>query len=62
VGQMRMSDSSTLQKPMQWEMLPGLHYKVADNWWISGALVLPVAGAAPVATGQQWQVTCQVQF
>jgi hypothetical protein len=62
VGQVRMSDSSTLRQPMTWEMLPGLHYRVADNWWISGAVVLPVNGNTTTTQGQQWQVTCSVQF
>jgi hypothetical protein len=42
------------------EVLPGLHYKVTDNWWISGGVSVPVG---PTATErQQWQVTCSMQF
>jgi hypothetical protein len=62
VGQMRVNDASTLQKPVTVEMMPGLHYKMSDNWWISGALVLPMTGGAALPLGQQWQVTCSVQF
>jgi hypothetical protein len=43
------------------EVLPGLHYKVAENWWISGGLSVPV-GAPRTEAGQLWQVTCSLQF
>jgi hypothetical protein len=46
--------------PVVMEVLPGLHYKVADNWWISGGVSVPVGQARPEL--QQWQVTCSVQF
>jgi hypothetical protein len=41
------------------EMLPGLHYKAGENWWISGAMAMPVGS---LGTSQSWQVTCSVQF
>jgi hypothetical protein len=69
LGQMRMSDPTTnfnsnVRIPPSWEVLPGLHYKVADNWWISGAVVLPVGTQQTTtsSTLQQWQVTCSFQF
>lgn len=43
-----------------WEMLPGLHYQMADNWWVSSAVVLPVGPVRP--DRQHWQVTCSLQF
>lgn len=42
------------------EVLPGLHYKAGESWWISGGLSLPV-GPKPDA-GQAWQLTCSWQF
>jgi hypothetical protein len=44
-----------------WEMLPGLHYKVADNWWISTGVSLPF-NATGQPGGQHWQVTCSLRF
>jgi hypothetical protein len=47
--------------PVLWEVLPGLHYKVADNWWISTGIGLPV-GPSRTDPGQHWQLTCSWQF
>ena len=41
-------------------MLPGLHWKVADNWWMSGGVILPVG--APRSEPGLWQFTCSLQF
>jgi hypothetical protein len=63
LGLMRLNETTNVRTPVQWEVLPGLHYKMADNWWISGALVLPVGNSTNTAsTLQQWQVTCSFQF
>jgi hypothetical protein len=63
LGLMKLNDATTVRTPVQWEVLPGLHYKMADNWWISGALVLPVGRDTNTAsTLQQWQLTCSFQF
>jgi len=59
VGQLRPDRPD--RAPMLWEVLPGLHYRMADNWWISGGVSMPV-GPAKGDTGQQWQVTCSLQF
>jgi hypothetical protein len=44
-----------------WEVVPGLHYRVSDSWWLSGGLLLPVG---PTRTGNagQWHVGCQWQY
>ena len=44
-----------------WEVLPGLHYRMADNWWISTGMNVPF-GTARSEMGQHWQVTCSLQF
>jgi hypothetical protein len=62
LGQVRLGDSSNSSKPVVWEVLPGVHYKVADNWWISGAVALPVNAQTSNVNGQQWQVFCYLQF
>ena len=46
---------------MAFEVLPGVQYKVAENWWISGGVSVPVGTPRPDA-GQLWQVTCWLQF
>jgi hypothetical protein len=63
LGLMKLNDTTTTRTPVQWEVLPGLHYKMGDSWWISGALVLPVGNTNTASsTLQQWQVTCSFQF
>jgi hypothetical protein len=63
LGLMKLNDTTNTRQPVQWEVLPGLHYKAGENWWISGALVLPVGTQTNAAsTLQQWQVTCSFQF
>ena len=42
------------------EVLPGLHWQMAPNWWMSGGVVLPV-NTAPSSVNQ-WQFTCSFQF
>src|SRR5262249_36835749 len=58
LGQYRPDKDS--RTPVVMEVLPGLHYKVADNWWISGGISVPVGSTRPES--QLWQVTCSVQF
>ena len=43
-----------------WEMLPGIHYRLAPNWWMSGGIVVPVNTPRPDAN--QWQFTCSFRF
>lgn len=43
------------------EVLPGLHYRAGESWWISGGFSVPVGTARPEAV-QLWQVTCSLQF
>jgi hypothetical protein len=43
-----------------WEVLPGLHCRMRDSWWISGGMVVPL-GTTRTTPGH-WQVTCSWQF
>jgi hypothetical protein len=43
-----------------WELLPGVHYRLSENWWMSGGLIVPV-GSSRSDLGT-WQVTCSWQF
>ncbi|MBY0228076.1 MAG: hypothetical protein K2W96_02230 [Gemmataceae bacterium] len=42
-----------------WELLPGLTWKPAPNWTLSGAVAVPVRAEAGA---QQWRITCTLQF
>jgi hypothetical protein len=59
LGQMH-PDRETLKMVPTWDMLPGLHWHVSDNWWVNGGVLVPV-GPAHAAPGQ-WQLTCSFQF
>jgi hypothetical protein len=43
-----------------WELLPGLHWRVGDGWWLSGGVIVPLN--VPRADTKLWQVTCSWQF
>jgi hypothetical protein len=60
LGQYNM-DRDTSRPPSVWEVLPGLHWKVADNWWMSGGVILPVGPTRTDSAGH-WQFTCSLQF
>jgi hypothetical protein len=61
LGMYRFDAPTAARPPVLWEVLPGLHYKLADNWWISTGVSLPL-GAARSDFGQHWQLTCSWQF
>jgi hypothetical protein len=43
-----------------WELMPGIHWRVNDAWWLSGAVVLPNGNPKP--DSNYWQITCSFQF
>jgi hypothetical protein len=54
-------DSTTVNSPgSHWDVLPGLHWKVADNWWLSGGVGIPVD--ADGVDHHFWQFTCTFKF
>ena len=48
-------------KTINWDVMPGMHLHLADNWWVSGGVVLPV-GPNRYENGGHWRLTCQWQF
>jgi hypothetical protein len=57
-GYMNDRDQGTLH---YWEVVPGLHYRLSDTWWMSGGVLVPVG---PTRYGQsgQWHLSCSWQF
>jgi hypothetical protein len=43
-----------------WEVLPGLHWQMAEKMWLSGAVVLPCGPSH--SDRNQFQLTCSFQF
>lgn len=54
-------DAAATGPPAVWEVLPGMHWKLTDSWWLSGAVVLPVNRDRPI-DAKLWQITCSFQF
>ena len=44
-----------------WELVPGLHYRVSDNWWMSGGVLLPFGPTRDGSAGQ-WHLSCRWQY
>jgi hypothetical protein len=61
LGQYR-AERESAQPPVTWEVLPGLHWRMADNCWLTGGVMLPVGPARSDVSGGRWQLTCSFQF
>ena len=59
LGQQRMDSDGG--RTINWDVMPGMHLRLADNWWVSGGVLLPV-GPNRYESGGHWRVTCQWQF
>jgi hypothetical protein len=53
-------DSDVSEAP-NLKLLPGLHWKLSDAWWMSGGVMLPVT-PTHAESSLPWQFTCSFQF
>jgi hypothetical protein len=60
LGRYRMNGTDTNAGPPSLNLVPGLHWRMGDNWWLSGGVLLPV-GTPRMDVGK-WQLTCSWQF
>jgi hypothetical protein len=61
LGQCRTTwDDRVTSQRSPLELLPGLHLRMTENWWISGGLVVPMF--APRTESHLWQLTCSWRF
>ena len=60
LGRQKSSPDLAGRPPFNWEVLPGLHWQVGENWWMSGGLLLPMGG--PRLETNLWQITCSWRF
>ncbi len=60
LGRYRYDGSTSATTPNAVEVLPGVHWQMTQNWWMSGGVVLPV-NTAPTGVNQ-WQFTCSFHF
>ena len=55
------SNPDLVDRPVStFEMLPGVHWQLGENWWMQGGVLLPM-GASRLDTGL-WQITCSWRF
>ncbi len=47
--------------PHAWELLPGVHYRLSDDWWLSSGLVVPVGPVRDVGF-RQWHFAASWRF
>jgi hypothetical protein len=63
LGQYRPERNEASGNAALWQMLPGVHWRLADNVWLSGGVILPVGPSrADTSTALPWQLTCSFQF
>ena len=60
LGHYRYDAGSNPGSPNTVDVLPGVHYRLAPNWWMSGGYIVPVTPAKTDANC--WQITCSFQF
>jgi hypothetical protein len=55
LGAHRSDNDATFQ------LLPGVHWQIRDNWWFAGGFILPTSSNRPDGS-RLWQLTCSWQF
>jgi hypothetical protein len=60
LGRHRPEFLSETRRSALWEVLPGVHWRMSDNWWMSSGVIVPVGNAR--SDLGLWQVTCSWQF
>jgi hypothetical protein len=61
LGRYRHEDIGNGQGPASLELLPGLHWQLGENWWISSGVSVPLR-AAPRSESGLWQLTWSWRF
>jgi hypothetical protein len=59
LGRYRVDDSGN-RPPPKFDVLPGLHWQVSDNWWMTGGLLMPLSSQR--WDGHLWQFTCAWRY
>lgn len=55
------SSSAPGQRPVNpWEVLPGLHWQLHENCWMSGGLIVPLGSSR--SENNLWHITCSWKF
>jgi hypothetical protein len=60
LGRYRVDGDSSQRAPLNWDLLPGIHWRLGESWWMSGGVLMPLSAPRPEA--RLWQITCSWQF
>jgi hypothetical protein len=60
LGRQRSNPDLVDRPTSTFEMLPGIHWQMGENWWLQGGVLLPL-GANRLDPGL-WQITCSWRF
>jgi hypothetical protein len=60
LGRYRIASDSSAAPGSKLEILPGVHWQMNDNWWLSGGVIMPVG--TPRLDANLWQITCSWRF
>jgi hypothetical protein len=61
LGRYRTVDDPTAIRPMNLSLLPGIHWRMSDSWWLSSGVNVPI-GPSPSRPDNMLQITCSWQF
>jgi hypothetical protein len=61
LGRYRYEDLATPQRPSHnWEILPGVEWRLNQNWWLSGGFLFPMNDAT--TDNHRVQINCTLRF
>jgi hypothetical protein len=60
LGRYRHETDASRSAPVAWEVLPGMHWRSGETWWMSGGVLVPVGPGRP--DNGLLQFTCSWQF
>jgi hypothetical protein len=60
LGRQRSNPDLVARPSSTFEMLPGLHWQLGENWWMQGGLLLPMGTSH--LDSNLWQITCSWRF
>jgi hypothetical protein len=61
LGRYRFDADPASYKAPAWELMPGLHWRLSDNWWMAAGFIMPMTPSGQ-ADPRLWQWTCSFRF
>jgi hypothetical protein len=60
LGRYRCDEMLNSTTVPNWDLVPGIHWQLSENWWMSGGLLMPLGSSR--FDSRLWQITCSWQF